>query len=142
MVSRLRTGDGAKPSSTSTSKQESGLADGYRRARLPLPPAWLDGRLGRHRPPPTVGKGSIGVITIDLPGRGELFEHPFAIAGDPDADMSSVGAAASPVNLGPGDSHKRLVTLRDANGTPVPLPERADDSSRWQHHDRRHRWLL
>ena len=75
---------------------------------------------------PTVGKGSIGVITIDL-GRGELFEHPFAIAGDPDADMSSVGAAGSPVNLGPGTSHKRLVSLRDANGTAVPLPANAAD---------------
>ena len=34
--------------------------------------------------------------------------------------MSSVSAAGTPVHLGLGDSHKRTVTLRDANGTPVP----------------------
>ena len=81
-------------------KQESGLAT---REQLPRPtdPSAMGGLVAIGLTP-TVGKGSIGVITIDL-GRGELFEHPFAIAGDPDADMSSVGAAASPVNLGPGD---------------------------------------
>ena len=65
------------------------------------------------------GKGSIGRIVVQL--TGNTFEHPFAVAGDPDADMSSVGAPDSPINLGLGDDHDRLVTLRDANGTPVPL---------------------
>ena len=67
------------------------------------------------------GKGTVGRIMVDL-GRGNVFEHAFAIAGNPDGDMSSVGAAGTPVNLGPNASHDRMVTLRDANGTPVPLP--------------------
>ena len=67
-----------------------------------------------------LGEGTVGRIVIDL-GGGNSIEHPFAIAGDPDADMSSVGAAASPVNLGSGHVHERAVTLRDANGTLVSL---------------------
>ncbi len=67
-----------------------------------------------------VGQSSIGRITIGL--AGGTFEYPFSVAGDPDADMSTVGPAGTPVNLGPGDSHKRMVTLRDKNGVLVPLP--------------------
>ena len=65
------------------------------------------------------GDAALARIVLDLPGGGSV-EHAVAIAGHPDADMSSVSAAGSPVNLGPGDSHKREVTLRDVNGTPVP----------------------
>ena len=48
------------------------------------------------------------VIVIDLPGVRHGLSTPFAIAGDPDGDMSSVSAAASPLNLGRGADHERL----------------------------------
>ena len=66
------------------------------------------------------GTAATGRIIIDL-DRGDSVEHAFAIAGDPNKDESTVSAAASPVNLGPGEKHTRTVSLRDANGTPVPL---------------------
>ena len=66
-----------------------------------------------------LGDAALGRIVIDLPG-GETIEHAIAVAGNPDADMSTVSAAGSPAHLGLGDGHKRTVSLRDANGTPVP----------------------
>ena len=66
------------------------------------------------------GEASIGRIVIDLPAGGTV-EHSIAVAGNPDGDMSSVSAAASPLNLGLGNSHEREITLRDAHGTAVPL---------------------
>jgi hypothetical protein len=66
-----------------------------------------------------LGKAALGKIVVQLSG-GETIEHAIAIAGDPAADRSSVSAPGTPVHLGLGDKHTRTVSLRDANGTPVP----------------------
>ncbi len=84
------------------------------------------GLVGVALTPVTLGDAAVGRIVLDLPGGGTL-EHAFAISGHPDKDMSSVGAAGSPVNLKAGAEHTRMVTLRDANGTPVMLPAIGDD---------------
>ncbi len=84
------------------------------------PDRWRpDRRRARRR---GVGRGGDRPdIIIELPGGGTAPRARFAIAGDPDKDNSSVGAAGTPINLSPGKSHERVISLRDANGTPVPL---------------------
>ena len=67
------------------------------------------------------GDAALARIVLDLEG-GNSVEHAVAIAGHPNADMTSISGPTTPVNLKPGAEHKREITLRDVNGTPVDLP--------------------
>ena len=109
-------------------QQENGLGDGY--PDVPASGVLYAGGLiavGIEQAA-TDDAAALGRIVLDLAGGGAI-EHAFAIAGDPDGEMSSVGAAATPVHLSGGESHKRLVTLLDANGTPVTLPANTEPNA-------------
>ncbi|MDE2751777.1 MAG: hypothetical protein OXI83_04300 [Gemmatimonadota bacterium] len=64
------------------------------------------------------GTARPGRIVLAIPG-GTSVEHAFAIAGNPDGEMSTISAISGKVNLAPGGSHERSLTLRDANGSVV-----------------------
>ncbi|MCY3920098.1 MAG: hypothetical protein OXG38_09875 [Chloroflexi bacterium] len=105
-------------------RQEGGLGDAYPAVAAISETQMQAGGLiavGISQEAGDLGDAALGRIVLDLAGGGSI-EHAFAIAGHPDADMTTVSGPGTPVNLKPGAEHTRSVTLRDANGTPISLP--------------------